>query len=97
MKSAKYCDENWTICLIVIIFIIDPKGLGSSNKIDSLGNKKNFFNLPNMFRRCIRVLFSVLQSLKSPLNLNSARCYKVLALVICAVVLCYLSSSEGKA
>ena len=98
MKSAKYCDENWTICSIVIIFINDPKDLGSSNKIESLRNKKKtFFNLPNMFRRYICLLFSVLQSLKSPLNLNSARCCKVLALVICAVLLCYLNSSEGKA
>ena len=44
MKSAKYCNEKQTICLIVIIFIIDPKGLGSSNKIDSLRNKKKFLD-----------------------------------------------------
>ena len=37
-------------------------------------NITTFFNLPDMFRRPSS---SVLHFLKSPLNLNRARCYKV--------------------
>ena len=55
MQSINY-DEKCTVCIIIIIFIVDPKGLGCSNKIDSLRNSRTFFNLPNMFRRYICLL-----------------------------------------
>ena len=60
IKSAKYHDEKRTVCLIIIpvIYIIDPKGLGSGNKIDSLRNSRTFFNLPNVFRPYIRLLIA---------------------------------------
>ena len=63
MKSAKYCDESWTIYLKVIIFIIDPKGLGSSHKIDSLGNKKISLTYQTCFDGA---------------SVFSSQCYKVL-------------------
>ena len=55
MQSINY-DEKCTVCIIIIIFIVDPKGLRCSNKIDSLRNSRTFFNLPNMFRRYICLL-----------------------------------------
>lgn len=55
MQSINY-DEKCTICIIIIIFIVDPKGLSCSNKMDSLRNSRTFFNLPNMFRRYICLL-----------------------------------------
>ena len=56
MQSINY-DEKCTVCIIIIIFIVDPKArLRCSNKIDSLRNSGTFFNLPNMFRRYICLL-----------------------------------------
>ena len=55
MQSINY-DEKCTVCIIIIIFIVDLKGLCCSNKIDSLRNSRTFFNLPNMFRRYICLL-----------------------------------------
>ena len=55
MQSINY-DEKCTVCIIIIIFIVDPKDLRCSNKIDSLRNSRTFLNLPNMFRRYICLL-----------------------------------------
>ena len=55
MQSINY-DEKCTVFIIIIIFIVDPKGLHCGNKIDSLRNSRTFFNLPNMFRRYICLL-----------------------------------------
>lgn len=76
-------DEKRTICLRIMIYIIDPKGLGNSNKIDSLRNSRTFFNVPNMFRRYIRLLSVT----KSEITVKF-KCCKVLTLVIFAVLLC---------
>ena len=98
MQSINY-DEKCTVCIIIIIFIVDPKDLRCRNKIDSL----DLFYLKTVelsliYQTCFdgTSVFSVLQSLKSPLNLKSARCYKVLTLVIFSVLLCYLSNRERK-
>ena len=92
MQSINY-DEKCTVCIIIIIFIVDPKGLHCSNKIDL-----ETVEISLICQTCFdgTSVFSVLQSLKSPLNLKSARCYKVLTLVIFSVLLCYLSNRERK-
>ena len=48
--------ENVFYCLINLVLDIDPKGLDSSNNIDSRINITTFFNLPDMLRRYIRHL-----------------------------------------
>jgi len=45
-----------TLSLFDLVLVIDPKGLDSSNNIDSRINITTFFNLPDMFRRYTRHL-----------------------------------------
>ena len=64
-------------------------------------NITTFFNLPDMslmFRRYIRHLQIVLHNVKSPLNLNRARCYKIryIALEILSTKKLTLSYLQGE-